>query len=104
MIERLQLGWNNVEWNNNSVAKMPHISKLYKEGVGLNQHYVQRWYPSLAQPVITKVSTALHRCTPTRASLMTGRYIHRIGRTNQPVSVLHYSCPFRLDPVWHKVS
>ena len=56
-----ELGWNNVAWNNNSVAPMPHTTQLYQQGMGLEQHYVQRW------------------CTPTRAALLTGRYIHRTG-------------------------
>lgn len=54
------LGWSDVGWHG-GFAKTPHMDRLVKEGVELDQHYVQ--------PV----------CTPTRAALMSGRYPGRFG-------------------------
>ncbi|XP_066984783.1 arylsulfatase B-like [Macrobrachium rosenbergii] len=54
------LGWNDVSWNNPSVV-MPHMNDLAKNGVILNQSYVQ---PT---------------CTPTRTALLTGKYPFRFG-------------------------
>jgi arylsulfatase A-like enzyme len=54
------LGWSDVGWHG-GFAKTPHMDRLVKEGVELDQHYVQ--------PV----------CTPTRVSLMSGRYPGRFG-------------------------
>jgi arylsulfatase A-like enzyme len=54
------LGWSDVGWHG-GYAKTPHMDKLVKTGVDLDQHYVQ--------PV----------CTPTRTALMSGRYPGRFG-------------------------
>ncbi|XP_064099361.1 arylsulfatase B-like [Macrobrachium nipponense] len=54
------LGWSDVSWNNPNVV-MPHMDALAKNGVILNQSYVQ---PT---------------CTPTRAALLTGRYPFKLG-------------------------
>lgn len=54
------LGWADVGWHG-GFGKTPHMDKLVKEGVELDQHYVQ--------PV----------CTPTRTALMSGRYPGRFG-------------------------
>lgn len=54
------LGWSDVGWHG-GFAKTPVMDKLVKEGVELDQHYVQ--------PV----------CTPTRTALMSGRYPGRFG-------------------------
>lgn len=54
------LGWSDVGWHG-GFAKTPHMDKLVKEGLELDQHYVQ--------PV----------CTPTRTALMSGRYPGRFG-------------------------
>ncbi|XP_066985387.1 arylsulfatase B-like [Macrobrachium rosenbergii] len=54
------LGWSDVSWNNPNVV-MPHMDTLAKNGVILNQSYVQ---PT---------------CTPTRAALLTGRYPFKLG-------------------------
>lgn len=54
------LGWADVGWHG-GFAKTPVMDKLVREGVELDQHYVQ--------PV----------CTPTRTALMSGRYPGRFG-------------------------
>lgn len=54
------LGWGDVGWHG-GFAKTPVMDKLVREGVELDQHYVQ--------PV----------CTPTRTALMSGRYPGRFG-------------------------
>ena len=54
------LGWSDVGWHN-GFGKTPHMDKLVKKGIELDQHYVQ--------PV----------CTPTRTALLSGRYPGRFG-------------------------
>ncbi len=54
------LGWSDVGWHG-GFAKTPVMDRLVREGVELDQHYVQ--------PV----------CTPTRTALMSGRYPGRFG-------------------------
>jgi arylsulfatase A-like enzyme len=54
------LGWSDVGWHG-GFSKTPHMDALVREGVELDQHYVQ--------PV----------CTPTRTALMSGRYPGRLG-------------------------
>lgn len=54
------LGWSDVGWHG-GFGKTPNLDKLVREGVELDQHYVQ--------PV----------CTPTRTALLTGRYPSRFG-------------------------
>lgn len=54
------LGWADVGWHA-GFAKTPHLDKLVRAGVELDQHYVQ--------PV----------CTPTRTALLSGRYPGRFG-------------------------
>ena len=54
------LGWADVGFHGNEI-QTPHLDRLASEGVRLEQFYVQ--------PV----------CSPTRASLMTGRYPMRYG-------------------------
>src|SRR5687767_13212710 len=49
------LGWSDVGWHG-GFAKTPHMDTLVRQGIELDQHYVQ--------PV----------CTPTRTALMSGRY------------------------------
>jgi arylsulfatase A-like enzyme len=56
-----ELGWNNVGWQNGSIALTPNLDKLAAGGVKLTQHYVQRW------------------CAPTRTAVMTGRYPYNTG-------------------------
>ncbi|KAK3874492.1 hypothetical protein Pcinc_020577 [Petrolisthes cinctipes] len=55
------LGWHDVSWHNPTVLT-PHLERLAKGGVTLEQSYVQ--------PI----------CTPTRSALLTGRYPFTIGR------------------------
>jgi len=54
------LGWGDVGWHG-GFGKTPNLDRLVREGIELDQHYVQ--------PV----------CTPTRTALMTGRYPGRFG-------------------------
>jgi arylsulfatase A-like enzyme len=54
------LGWSDVGWHG-GFSKTPHLDRLVREGIELDQHYVQ--------PV----------CTPTRTALMSGRYPGRFG-------------------------
>lgn len=54
------LGWSDVGWHG-GFAKTPNMDRLVREGVELDQHYVQ--------PV----------CTPTRTALLSGRYPGRFG-------------------------
>jgi arylsulfatase A-like enzyme len=56
------LGWSDVGYHG-SVVKTPNIDKLAETGVRLEQHYV------------------MPTCTPTRVSLMTGKYPSRYGIT-----------------------
>lgn len=65
------LGWGDVSYHG-SVIKTPNIDRLARDGVELDHHYVS--------PV----------CTPTRTSLMTGRFPGRFGKhatipSNDPV-------------------
>lgn len=53
-------GWNDVGWRNPEVMT-PHLDRLARTGVRLEQHYVASM------------------CTPTRASLLTGRFATRYG-------------------------
>lgn len=55
------LGWNDVDWHGSTQIPTPHLSKLASEGVTLNNYYVQ--------PV----------CSPTRASILTGRHVIHTG-------------------------
>ncbi len=54
------LGWSDVGWHD-GFSQTPNLDRLVREGVELDQHYVQ--------PV----------CTPTRTALMSGRYPGRFG-------------------------
>ncbi|XP_035210022.1 arylsulfatase B-like, partial [Stegodyphus dumicola] len=65
------LGWNDVGWHNSNILT-PNLDSLAKNGVILNQSYVQAV------------------CTPSRVSFMTGYYPYRVGRQNH---VLHPLIP-----------
>lgn len=56
------LGWNDVGWHGERL-KTPHLDRLCREGIELDQHYVS--------PM----------CSPTRAALLSGRYASRFGCT-----------------------
>jgi len=65
------LGWSDVSYHG-SVIRTPNIDRLVDSSIELDQHYV------------------CPMCTPTRASLLTGRYPGRFGRhatvpSNAPV-------------------
>ena len=49
------LGYNDVSWHNSEII-MPHIEELAKNGIILNNHYVQA------------------SCSPSRSALLTGYY------------------------------
>lgn len=55
------LGWSDVGYNNLSGIRTPHIDELARRGIILTNHYVQ--------PL----------CSPSRASLLTGRYPIHLG-------------------------
>eukprot|EP00794_Sanderia_malayensis_P019907 gene19907-21852_t len=62
------LGWSDVGYNNISGIKTPHIDQLANQGIILSNHYVQ--------PL----------CSPSRASLLTGKYpIHNGAGLNENV-------------------
>ncbi|MGH7959206.1 MAG: arylsulfatase B [Opitutaceae bacterium] len=56
------LGWGDVGWHGSSI-KTPHLDRLVRAGVELDQHYVS--------PM----------CSPTRAAILSGRYASRFGVT-----------------------
>jgi len=64
------LGYNDVSWHN-PVVKTPHLEKLARDGVLLEQHY--------SQPI----------CTPTRAALLSGRYPFHIGLQRNVIKPLN---------------
>ncbi|KAG8189389.1 hypothetical protein JTE90_021891 [Oedothorax gibbosus] len=65
------LGWNDVSWHNSKLFT-PNLEALARQGVILNQSYVQ--------PI----------CTPSRVAFMTGYYPYKVGRQNH---VLHPLVP-----------
>lgn len=56
------LGWGDTGYNGNSVIKTPHLDEMAREGVQFNRFY-----------------SASAVCSPTRASVLTGRNPHREG-------------------------
>ncbi|HEY3836702.1 MAG TPA: sulfatase [Bryobacteraceae bacterium] len=59
------MGWRDVSYNGSETFETPHIDKLASEGMKFTNAYA-------ACPV----------CSPTRASIMTGKYPARLGITN----------------------
>lgn len=55
------LGWGDVGYNGNPIAKTPHLDQMANEGIRLDRFYA-------AAPV----------CSPTRASCLTGRHPYRV--------------------------
>lgn len=56
------LGWGDVGWHGSTI-KTPHLDRLARGGIELDQHYVS--------PM----------CSPTRAAILSGRYASRFGVT-----------------------
>ncbi|XP_070553418.1 arylsulfatase B-like [Ptychodera flava] len=81
-------GWADVEWNDPvGVMKTPNMNDLARNGVILNQTYVQ--------PV----------CTPTRAAFMTGYYPFRYGLGHamiMPAQPMYLSKEYKLLPEYLK--
>ena len=55
------LGWNDVGFHGSTQVRTPNIDKLAKDGVQLDRYYVQA------------------ECSPTRASILTGRHVAHTG-------------------------
>ena len=72
-------GWNDVGYQSTDLFEVtPHMNKLAAGGVTLDQYYGQ---PS---------------CSPSRATLMTGRWVHRIGFQDTEIQAYsNYSIPLR---------
>ena len=69
------LGWNDVSYNGAEFST-PNIDKLAESGIKLNQYYVNRV------------------CSPTRSSLMAGRYAYNMGQDGTVITNGHpYSLP-----------
>ena len=56
------LGWGDTGYNGNSIIKTPHLNQMAKEGIQFNRFY-----------------SASAVCSPTRASVLTGRNPYRTG-------------------------
>jgi len=67
------LGFNDVSWNNPDVVS-PHLHDLAENGIILDRNYVA--------PV----------CSPTRGSLMTGKYTYRIGMQHGVITPMMPEC------------
>ena len=61
------LGWSDVSWNNENVQATPFLEEMAKNGTILTQSY------------------STHRCTASRAALLTGRYPWRYGLGTHPI-------------------
>jgi arylsulfatase A-like enzyme len=71
------LGYANVGWHEPFV-QTPHLDRLAREGIRFEGYYVQ--------PI----------CSPTRSSLMTGRYTYRLGTQAEIVeSYVPFGVPLR---------
>jgi len=82
------LGWNDVPWNNPDSLAV-HMGKYARDGVVLDRHYVHT------------------KCSPSRASLLTGRYAWKMGRQRGAVERFHptgLSTKYELLPQMLKVA
>jgi arylsulfatase A-like enzyme len=66
------LGWGDVGWHGSAI-RTPHLDRLVRAGVELDQHYVS--------PM----------CSPTRAALLSGRYASRFGVTAAQNGLVYFS-------------
>ena len=65
------LGWGDTGYNGNPIIKTPHIDKMASEGIQFNRFY-----------------SACAVCSPTRASVLTGRNPYRMGVFTANVGIL----------------
>ncbi|MGV8094346.1 MAG: sulfatase [Mangrovibacterium sp.] len=65
------LGWGDTGYNGNPVIKTPHLDQMAKEGVQFNRFYA-----------------ACAVCSPTRASVLTGRNPYRMGVFTANIGIL----------------
>lgn len=65
------LGWSDVSWNNFNTKATPFLRNLVTQNKRATE---------------LKQSYSTHRCTPSRASLLTGRYAFRFGLGSDPIS------------------
>ena len=73
------LGWNDVSFHGGSDFPTPHLDALALNGLELSNYYIQ------------------HICSPTRASLMSGRYpIHDALQESVIAPVAPYGLPLDL--------
>ena len=64
------LGWGDVGWHNPQMVDVTRgLSRLAREGITLNQYYVQQV------------------CSPSRSALLTGMYPYHIGRQKRTIKV-----------------
>ena len=74
------LGWKDLECYGSSFYETPHLDRLAQDGMRFTDAYA-------SCPV----------CSPTRASIMSGKYPARVGVT-QFLSLIHISEPTRPSP------
>ena len=79
------VGWDDVGWKN-SFMRTPTLDRMAREGMILNQSYVQ---PS---------------CSPSRAALMSGRYPYHLGLQHDTVSANHRIYLLDDQPILPQVS
>ena len=73
------LGWNDIGYHNGCDYPSPNIDKLAKDGLELNNYYIQ------------------HICSPTRSALMSGRYPIHTGLQHGVIApVSPYGLPLDL--------
>ncbi|MFV0606380.1 MAG: sulfatase [Niabella sp.] len=65
------LGWGDVGYNGNKIIQTPHLNQMAQEGLQFNRFYA-----------------ASAVCSPTRASVLTGRNPNRMGVFNANVGIL----------------